>query len=124
MLFRFGVQFAIPDVPVDVTLHLARQEYLVDTLINKVEEDPEDVDRILKRKVSDVELKKVFFDLASIPETLPDGYPDYLDHIKIEESSEHEKQSLIQTSPKRVQNAEHSLRSPLRYREISRSKSN
>lgn len=43
LLAKFAISFFVPDEPQSYNIHIARQEYVVNVLINGMEEEPEDV---------------------------------------------------------------------------------
>lgn len=42
MLTKFAIAYFVPDVPGELVTHLARQEYIVNVLINGMEEEDEE----------------------------------------------------------------------------------
>lgn len=66
IMFRMLIDYLIPDEPVDVTMHLARQQYILDVLIKGIEDD-DYVKKIDSSKKP--ELEKIFFSRDQIEDS-------------------------------------------------------
>jgi len=67
MAIKLCLMYMIDDVPLDIKQHIARQEYLVDVLINGREEDPEDDSELSLKKLNAEAHKFGHFHWADVP---------------------------------------------------------
>eukprot|EP00475_Leptophrys_vorax_P017983 TRINITY_DN2456_c0_g1_i2.p1 TRINITY_DN2456_c0_g1~~TRINITY_DN2456_c0_g1_i2.p1 ORF type:complete len:707 (-),score=225.37 TRINITY_DN2456_c0_g1_i2:64-2184(-) len=69
-LVRFGIQYCVPDVPGDVETHLARQDYVVDVLINGVDEEEDHSELLILSRKDSLQDAGNFFEMDKVPDEL------------------------------------------------------